>query len=261
MLALFSLRLAFGMLACLPLLPAAAVPPRFYRTHLLTALALCSLALVVVYDRAGGPLLSCLGASAVLLFLGSMLWRLEGAPGGQSVIAVVLPLLGACVYLLELRTRSDEPMTALFAGACLPGAAELLLGDFTSAALLGTALSAMLMGHSYLIAPGLTLTPLRRLLGAFFVAVLGRMAADGFALWQWHTTHSFASLGNDTVLWLPVRWLVGFALPLGLGWMAWQSARTRSTQSATGILYVVVVFCFLGELTGMLLRATTGLSM
>ena len=59
---------------------------------------------------------------------------------------------------------------------------------------------------------------------------------------------------DDTQLLLPVRWLVGFAGPLVLGWMAWQTARIRSTQSATGILYVVVILCFLGELTGLLLR-------
>ena len=38
--------------------------------------------------------------------------------------------------------------------------------------------------------------------------------------------------------------------------MAWRTARIRSTQSATGILYVVVIFCFLGELTSQLLRGT-----
>jgi hypothetical protein len=35
--------------------------------------------------------------------------------------------------------------------------------------------------------------------------------------------------------------------------MAWQTARIRSTQSATGILYVVVICSFLGELTGAVL--------
>ena len=50
-----------------------------------------------------------------------------------------------------------------------------------------------------------------------------------------------------------MRWAVGFAGVLGLTWMAWRTARIRSTQSATGILYVVVIFCFLGELTGQLL--------
>ena len=48
----------------------------------------------------------------------------------------------------------------------------------------------------------------------------------------------------------------GFVAPLALDWMAWQTARIRSTQSATGILYVVVIFCFLGELTSQLLRET-----
>jgi hypothetical protein len=38
--------------------------------------------------------------------------------------------------------------------------------------------------------------------------------------------------------------------------MAWESAKIRSTQSATGILYVVVIFCFLGELSSQLLLAT-----
>ena len=64
------------------------------------------------------------------------------------------------------------------------------------------------------------------------------------------------NLNSDAVLWLPLRWLLGFLAPLGLDWMAWQSARIRSTQSATGILYVVVIFCFLGELTSQLLRST-----
>jgi hypothetical protein len=48
---------------------------------------------------------------------------------------------------------------------------------------------------------------------------------------------------------------LGFVGPLVFGWMAWQSARIRSTQSATGILYVVVIFCFLGELTGQLMHS------
>jgi hypothetical protein len=54
---------------------------------------------------------------------------------------------------------------------------------------------------------------------------------------------------------------MGFVGPLGLGWMAWRCARIRSTQSASGILYVVVVFCFLGELTSLLLRGDPGVTL
>ena len=78
------------------------------------------------------------------------------------------------------------------------------------------------------------------------------MAVDGF-LWSWTGGRSTGTLDNEVILLLLVRWAVGFAGVLGLTWMAWQTARIRSTQSATGILYVVVIFCFLGELTGQLL--------
>jgi hypothetical protein len=55
-------------------------------------------------------------------------------------------------------------------------------------------------------------------------------------------------------LWLAARWVAGLLAPIVLTWMAWQSARIRSTQSATGILYVVVIFVFFGELTDMILQ-------
>jgi hypothetical protein len=57
---------------------------------------------------------------------------------------------------------------------------------------------------------------------------------------------------------LLVRWGLGIVAPVVLGWMAWETARIRSTQSATGILYVVVIVCFLGELTSQLLVDKTG---
>ena len=61
------------------------------------------------------------------------------------------------------------------------------------------------------------------------------------------------------MLLLPVRWLVGVGAPLVFGGMAYSAARIRSTQSATGILYVVVVCGFLGELLGLVLTRQTGL--
>jgi hypothetical protein len=60
------------------------------------------------------------------------------------------------------------------------------------------------------------------------------------------------------LLWLGVRWIIGLVLPLVLCWLAWETIRIRSTQSATGILYVVVILCFLGELTSQLLLERTG---
>jgi hypothetical protein len=132
-----------------------------------------------------------------------------------------------------------------------------LLDDLASAAVLGTATSAMLMGHSYLIAPAMTMTPLLRLLAAFALALAVRIGLACVGLWQWTAAGGHVNLETETIAWLAARWLVGFVAPIVLGWLAWETARIRSTQSATGILYVVVIVVFLGELTSLLLVEKT----
>jgi len=242
MLAVFALRLAAGMIGCLLLLPPALLNPRFFRTHFLTALALAGLALLCVRDSAGWPLLTLLGVALPLAFAGSLVWGLEGAPGGRALMMLTTLMLASALAWVEM-SNPEQPL------------ARLLLGDLTSAAVLGSALTAMLLGQSYLIAPTMSLKPLMRLLAALALATVARLGVDAYALGCWTSAHPLVSL-NDAVLWLPLRWLLGFLAPLGLDWMAWRTARIRSTQSATGILYVVVIFCFLGELTSQLLRET-----
>jgi hypothetical protein len=258
MAAVFALRLAAGMLACLLILPRRQVHPRFYRTHFLTALGFTGLAAVFAWSDATWTARSFLAASVALTFAGSVIWSLEGAPGGLGLATLAVVGLGGALWLLDPaatpRPTADDGEASLAEAVPAGPIAGVALADIASAALLGAALSAMLMGHSYLIAPGMSLTPLLRLIGAAAIAVLIRGAVDGWALWRWTADHPSIKLGNDLLLWLPLRWLAGFILPLILLWMAWQSARIRSTQSATGILYVVVIFCFLGELTDQLLR-------
>jgi hypothetical protein len=248
----FCLRLAVGMMGCLLLLSPAATArpapgckplahPSFFRTQFLVVLALACGALLFARATAGWPLLALLGCAGLLACLGSVSWSLERSPGGVTLIVLTTAVLLAGLTLLE-EPEDRSPAR--------------LIGALSSAALLGSAISAMLMGHSYLIAPAMSLTPLYRLLGALAVALAGRMLVDGWAFGWWISDHSLASLEGDAALLLPVRWLVGLILPMVLCWMAWQTARIRSTQSATGILYVVVIFCFLGELTGQLLRSS-----
>jgi hypothetical protein len=259
----FSLRLAAGMMACLLLLSPAATArptsqrkalanPVFFRTHFLIVLGLSCLALLFAQQTAprnateGVPyrwLLAALGAAMLFACLGSVSWSLERSPGG---VTLILLSTGCLVAGLVFREYSPQAGETGFAGR--------LIGDLSAAALLGAATSAMLMGHSYLVSPTMSLTPLYRLLGALAVALVVRMAVDGYVLAAWLHGHSLEDLRGDALLWLPVRWGVGLLAPLVLFWMAWQTARIRSTQSATGILYVVVIFCFLGELTGQLLR-------
>ena len=242
MLTVFCLRLACGMLTCLLLLSPRVLLPNFFRTHFLTALGLTCVATVFSWTTAAWVLVGVLVAANMLTFLGSAVWSLEGAPGGRVMTALSTATLAAALTVLNAETGPT--------GFSWP----VLAGDLTSAAVLGTAITAMLIGHSYLIAPGMSLTPLFRLLSALGVAVMLRMGVEGYQLLNWTQGHSFGNLSSDVLLWLPVRWGVGLLGPLVLGGMAWQTARLRSTQSATGILYVVVIVCFLGELTGQLLR-------
>ena len=59
------------------------------------------------------------------------------------------------------------------------------------------------------------------------------------------------------VLFLTLRWLAGLVAPLGLAYMTWKTLDIPNTQSATGILYVVVIVTFVGELTAQLLSASS----
>ncbi len=236
-LSVFALRLAAGMTACLLLLSPADVNPRFYRVHFLTALGLTGLAALFAPTAGGWPMWTLLAAGMVL-----RPGRLRRLVSGEDAGRTQPYRADRCSRWPAPRLRrSGRPRAARSPVA-------VALADLTSAAVLGSALSAMLMGHSYLIAPSMSLRPLLVLIGALAIAVAGRMAVDG-ADRSGPPGESIGNLDNERILLLLVRWAVGFAGVLGLTWMAWQTARIRSTQSATGILYVVVIFCFLGELT------------
>jgi hypothetical protein len=245
MFATFCLRLAFGLLVCLFLVWTAAVNPRFFRAHFLTALGLLSGALVLLgmAEEVDWWTWRLTLVSAITCLIASMVWLLDKAPGGKSFI-----LLGSASSALALGADS------VARGGQLP---FFLVDNFTSALFLGTATTAMLLGHSYLIAPNLTIRPLLRLLAALGCGLALRLLVGLYGLWLWTADRSQDNLDTVVLLWLAVRWVVGLLIPLVLGWMAWETTRIRSTQSATGILYVVVIFCFLGELTSQLLLNMT----
>ena len=54
-------------------------------------------------------------------------------------------------------------------------------------------------------------------------------------------------------MFLAARWGMGFAGAAIATFMTWKTAQIRSTQSATGILYIAMIFVLFGELTAMIL--------
>ena len=238
----FCLRLSAGMALALLVLPGG-LTPRFHRIHLLIVLGLGVTAALAGAERSSEVFWLALGLGLGGSLAGSWAWSLEGAPGGTACLVVTWLALTIAAVDVSAGTGAS------------PGRLIAVIGDeLTAAWLLGIALTAMLMGHWYLIAPTMSLQPLLRLLASLFIVLGLRAVTAGVSFIVW-TGGSGDSL---SWLWLAVRWAVGLAGPAVLGYMAWQSARIRSTQSATGILYVVVVFVFLGELTALLLAAHTG---
>jgi hypothetical protein len=235
MLALFCLRLACGVAAAPLVLVGQPIGPRFVRTQLLIVLGLSVVAALVLWPDAPALRLP-LGLAVGLAFAGAVVWSLPTPWAGWGWVGLTAAALVAALV-----------QTAPAGGP---------VNDLSAAALLGTALTAMLMGHFYLIAPTMSLTPLVRLLRALFAALAVRAMVALAGLWSWTADHSLANLRDETVLLLPVRWGLGLVAPLILGWMAWQATRLRATQSATGILYVLVAFCLLGELVSQLLGQT-----
>ena len=246
MIAIFCLRLAFGLIAALLVLAPSQVPPRFFRVQYLTALGLLAVSGFFLYDLATWPVWLLLGGAMTVAFTGSIIWHINNNPGQAVILFLAVATLLGMLIVGGNTIRGDRSNS------------WSVVDDLTSAGVLGAATSAMLMGHSYLIAPAMSLNPLYRLLGLTGAMLLLRVSLAGLGLYWWTGRPAAGTLEAEMLLWLGVRWIIGLVGPLVLGWMAWETARIRSTQSATGILYVVVILSFLGELTSQLLQEKTG---
>ena len=137
-------------------------------------------------------------------------------------------------------------LTAFGGREAQPGQALLLALHFlTGAAVLGTALAAMSTGHWYLSNAKLPFGILIGLTRAFVVSLVAKAAVSGV-----YVATRFADyrrLEDFDLLVMGTRLLAGVLLAGLLGLMALSCAKRKANQSATGILYVAVVFVLIGE--------------
>jgi hypothetical protein len=123
------------------------------------------------------------------------------------------------------------------------GAVPLLFQLVTLSAATGGVFAAMILGHWYLVTPKLPEGPLiliaRLLLGVVVLQVVL------FAAWVATGAGPagaapFDALTGEWALFVWLRLVVGLVFPLIVSWAAVQTARTRSMESATGLLYINV---------------------
>ncbi len=141
----------------------------------------------------------------------------------------------------------------------------LVVNALTAAVILGSVLGAMITGHWYLVQHKLSLRPILNSSRLYLASAVARTAVVVSTLFfSWNLAHPSHSLyllsgpGFETmVFWFRV--IVGLALPLVFGLMVWHSAKIRSTQSATGILYATIVLVMIGEVSAKVLAIATGI--
>jgi hypothetical protein len=263
---LFLLAVSLGSLTTLFWIPEDDLGRGYFQMNALVVLGLLGLAAAVVWLHPFRPFgdRPAVGTAALALALvGGFLyyaaiwrerWRLGRWPLALATLSCLVALLAAGPHLVTPRTP-------------LPHRGALLELDLVaSALLLGWSLITMLLGHWYLVAPKLTF----RHLVVFCWVLLGTVALRFVSI---GASVAAAARVDETIEPHPLRLLAGFAgqgiffwfrllwglaIPLALALMALQCARQRSNQSATGILYVLVVGTFIGEVTGYYLSVTTG---
>jgi hypothetical protein len=184
----------------------------------------------------------------------------------------ILPLILLQLCFAQLDYRSLQRLAAaaaafavvglgvgMFAGQDLPSALALLASCAGIAAMTGLVLMDMLLGHAYLTASKMTMRPFRRLNDTLLVVIVLRiLTAVGGVLWM-NARRPVPMFWGVYGLYTITRWLVGLAVPLVFVYMARDCIIRRSTQSATGILYVAGVLIFVGEILALHLVRETGL--
>ncbi len=162
MLADFTIRLTFGLAVSLLMTSWRAVPLGFFRTQAQVILGLLVLA-GLDQARAGGPAWAvwALVACAVIAYIAAVTWGL-GLPGFGAGTTVLVALVTAA--WLAAASRSVSAPHWLF------NAASRLSSGF----LLGSTLTAMLLGHHYLTAPAMSIEPLKRIVTLLAWALLAR---------------------------------------------------------------------------------------
>jgi hypothetical protein len=194
---------------------------------------------------------------------------LPSTPGGSAVAAdpvwaiprrlalAAFCLLGAAGVVSLARGRWKAPLgiaglgagiAVLLFGALgwsggLLNAVPLLVQLCALTAATGGVFASMILGHWYLVTPKLNERPLI-LFARALTAVLALQVAL-FVVWVATGagpagTAPFAVLVGPWALFVWLRLLVGLVFPLIVSWAAVQTARSRSMESATGLLYINV---------------------
>jgi hypothetical protein len=280
-LALVLLQLAVGLAICNLLTPSKDLSGGFFALHGL--IATTALVLSWLVSGNGGFLLrkeegtaAAQAASTALVarpwFAAALFTVALAALGTHTLLARTrfLPLSKNLLLLSSLASTSllvtrvrVEPFVSLPGIGPIWLAAGLLLG----ALFFGAVVWAMNLGHWYLVSTSLPFGLLVRateafavlafLRAAFAVVALGLVARASAGEADEALAALLDPMRDGFFFWSRVMW--GLVAPLVLAPFVVRTARMKSNQAATGLLYVGLVFVLVGELLAAYLTRRSGL--
>jgi len=155
--------------------------------------------------------------------------------GGRARVPLIAGLAaGIATLVFGALTWGVTPL------GVIPLAVQLLV----LAAATGGVFAAMILGHWYLVTPKLPEAPLVMVSGRLLwvVAIQVALFASwvGFGVGPGASGGPFGALVGPYALFVWLRLIVGLVFPLVVSWAALQTAKTRSMESATGLLYINV---------------------
>jgi hypothetical protein len=172
-------------------------------------------------------------ALLALFALGSLAYARELFRGARA------PFLGIGALAAGLGALAAGALT--WGGGTI-GAVPLAVQLVALAGATGGAFAGMILGHWYLVTPKLSTGPAlaltRGLLWVVALQVTLFAAWVGFGAGQ--NLAPFAPLTGTWALFVWLRLLIGLVFPLVVTWAAGQTVKTRSMESATGLLYIDV---------------------
>ncbi|MBV8878533.1 MAG: hypothetical protein JO332_01085 [Planctomycetaceae bacterium] len=161
----------------------------------------------------------------------------RAAQAELRVDALILPVSAGAVFII----MASFGWTAYGTGAAL----LLTLHLLSAAMVLGTSMVAMSTGHWYLANAQLSFDILIRLCRLFVLSIGIKAAIVAiYAFWRFE---DYWRLEDFYKLVMGVRIAAGIVLAVALALMSLSCAKRHANQSATGILYVAVVFVLIGE--------------
>ena len=200
-----------------------------------------------------GALAGGVSVSDVALFASAAITLFYWATIGRIFTKARMAILAASaiVGLIAIALQGFE----ISSGARAPIVTLTVVSFLTSALMLGGACTAMILGHWYLVIPSMEVSYLQSIVKGHIASMLARVAVVGAAVWFAIATFQADSgapsfrhyiMSVDGIFFWQ-RVLFGLAGPAVLSYLTWQTAKIRSTQSATGILYVDFFTVVVGE--------------